>query len=134
MTQAPKLPFPSSSQDVDFELPQEPRLLFIRASLDIAMHQDSELRRLVNSNDPADAHQAMAILQAEANNVPEKEHIALSWDHQNASYHLLHTEADSDAFSFSDEDLYISAVSAPLSSKSRAKLKCASWNYAFSTS
>ena len=62
MTQATQLPFPSFSEDEKIELPQEPRLLFIRVSLDIAMHQDNELRRLVNSNDPADARQAMVIL------------------------------------------------------------------------
>ena len=110
MTQATQLLFPSFSEDEKIELPKEPRLLFFRVSLDIALRQDSELRRLVNSNDPADARQAIAILQADANSVPEKELIALCWDHQNASYQLLHTEADSDAFSFSDEDLYISAV------------------------
>ena len=65
---------------------------------------------MVNSNDPADARQALAILQAEANSVPEKEVISLCWGHQNASYQLLHTEADSDAFSYSEEDLFISAV------------------------
>ena len=100
MSQATQLPFPSFSEEEKIELPNEPRLLFIRVSLDIAMHQDNELRRLVNSNDPADAHQALAILQAEANGVPEKELISLCWGHQNASYQLLHTEADSDAFSY----------------------------------
>ena len=110
MTQAPQLPFPSSSQGANIELPQEPRLLFIRASLDLAQHQDKELRRLVNSNDQADARQAMAILQSEANAVPEKELINQCWGHPNASYWLLRTQADSDAFSYSEEDLYISAV------------------------
>ena len=127
MSQATQLPFPSFSEEEKIELPNEPRLLFIRVSLDIAMHQDNELRRLVNSNDPADARQALAILQAEANGVPEKELISLCWGHQNASYQLLHTEADSDAFSYSDEDLFF----AQRSSKSRAKLKCTSWSYIF---
>ena len=110
MTQATQLPFPSFSEEGEIELSQEPRSLFIRMSLSVAMHQDMELRRLVKSNDPADARQAMAILQAEANSVPEKELISFLWGHQNASYHLLHTEADSDAFSYSDEDLSIAAV------------------------
>ena len=110
MTQASQLPFPSSCPDMDLELPKEPRLLFIRASLDIAQSQDQELRRLAISDDPADSRQAMAILQSEANAVPEKELIAQCWDHSNASYWLLHTQADSDAFSYSKEDLYISAT------------------------
>ena len=110
MSQATQLPFPSFSEEEKIELPNDPRLLFIRVSLDIAMHQDVELRRLVNSNDPTDACQAMAILQAEANGMPEKELISPYWDHQNASYQLLHTVAASDAFSYSEEDLYISAV------------------------
>ena len=110
MSQATQLPFPSFSEEEKIELPDEPRLLFIRVSLDIAMHQDVELRRLVNSPDSSDACQAMAILQAEANAVPEKELICPLWDHQNASYHLLCTEATDDAFSYSEEDLKISAV------------------------
>ena len=110
MSQATQLPFPSFSEEEKIELPNEPRLLFIRVSLDIAMHQDVELRRLVNSTDPIDACQAMAILQAEANGVPEKELICPLWGHQNASHHLLRTEATDDAFSYSEEDLYISAV------------------------
>ena len=102
MTQATQLPFPSFPEEEKIELLNEPRFLFIRASLDIATHQDNELRRLVNSNDPTDACQAMAILQAEANGMPEKELISPCWDHQNASYQLLHTEAASDAYSCSE--------------------------------
>ena len=52
----------------------------------------------------------MAILQTEANGVPEKELINQCWDHQHASYWLLRAQADSDAFSYSEEDLFISAV------------------------
>ena len=79
-------------------------------SLDVAQSQDRELRRLAISTDPADSHQAMAILQSEANAVPEKELIAQYWGHPNASYWLLHTEADSDAFSYSKGDLNVSAT------------------------
>ena len=110
MTQATQLPFPSSSQDEKIELPQEPRLLFICVSLDLAQHQDKELRRLVNSNDQVDARQAVAILQSEANAVPEKELINQCWGRPNAGYWLIRAQADSDAFSYSEEDLYISAV------------------------
>ena len=110
MTQAPKLPFPSSLPDMNVELPEEPRLSFMHVSLDLAQTQDRELRRLATSSEQADSHQAVAILQSEALAVPEKEHIQKCWDHPDASYWLLHTEADSDAFAYSKEDLYISAT------------------------
>ena len=76
----------------------------------LAETQDRELRRLAISSEPADSQQAVAILQPEALAVPEKEHIAQCWGHPNASYRLLHTSADSDAFSYSQEDLYMAST------------------------
>ena len=110
MAQSPKLPFPSSLPDMDGELPKEPRLLFIRVSLDLAQIQGRELRRLATSSVQADSHRAIGILQSEALAAPEKEHIQKCWGHPNASYWLLHTSADSDAFSYSHEDLYIAST------------------------
>ena len=110
MTQTPKLAYPSYFPDMDAELPAEPRFLFIRASLELAQTQDRELRRLAISTEPADSQQAVAILQSEALAALETEHIAQCWDHPNASYWLLHSSADSEAFTYSQEDPCIAAA------------------------
>ena len=110
MTQTPKLAHPSSFPDQNVELPAEPRFLFIRASLELAQSRDRELRRLAISTEPADSQQAIAILQSEASAAPAKEHIAPCWGHPNASHWLLHTSADSQAFIYSEDDLYIAAA------------------------
>ena len=110
MAQTPKLAYPSSLPDMNVELPPEPRFLFIRASLELAQTQDRELRRLAISTEPADSQQAVAILQSEASAAPEKAHIAPCWGRPNASYWLLHTSADSQAFVYSEDDLYIAVA------------------------
>ena len=92
------------------ELPEEPRFLFIRVSLESAQLQDRELRRLAKSTDPAGTQQAAAILQSEAIAAPEKEPAPSRWDHPNASYWLLHTKADSRALIYSEAELYIATV------------------------
>ena len=110
MTQTPILAGPSFFTSQNLELPREPRLLFVRASLEIAQLQDRELRRLAISPDPADSQQAVAIFQSEAIAAPEKVIIQSRWDHPDASYWLLHAKADSRAFIYSDEDLCVATV------------------------
>ena len=87
------------------ELPEAPRFLYIRVSLESAQLQDRELRRLAKSTDPADTQRAVAILQSEAIAAPAKELIPSCWDHPNASYWLIRARADSRAFIYSKEEL-----------------------------
>ena len=110
MAQTPKLAYPSSFTDPELELPEEPRFLFIRVSLDMAQAQDCELRRLAKSPDLTDSQTALAILQSEALAAPKKEPIASCWDHSDASHWLLHASADSEAFFYSPEELYVASV------------------------
>ena len=110
MTQTPKLAFSSSLPDPELNLFEEPRFLFLRVSLERAQAQDAELRRLAQSSNLDDSQTALAILQSEAMAAPKKEPIASCWDHSNASFWLLHTSADSEAFFYSPEELYIAAV------------------------
>ena len=101
-------PSPNAVEKVD--PPGAPRFIFIRASLETAKLQDKELRRLATSPDRAENQQAIAILEPEAATAPEKELIPPRWDHPNASYWLKRTEADSQAFVYSSEELHVAAV------------------------
>ena len=94
----------------DVDLPDAPRFLFIRLSLEAAQLQDKGLRRLAKSSGPADNQQAVAILQAGATAAPEKEPSPSRWDHPNASYWLLRARADSRAFTYTPEELCIATV------------------------
>ena len=94
----------------DVDLPDAPRFLFIRLSLEAAQLQDKGLRRLAKSSGPADNQQAVAILQAGATAAPEKEPTPSRWDPPNASFWWLHTQADSRAFIYTPEELYIATV------------------------
>ena len=110
MTQTPKLAFSSSLSDPELNLFEEPRFLFLRVSLERAQAQDAELRRLAQSSNLDDSQTALAILQSEAMAAPTKEPIAACWGHPNASFWLLHTSADSEAFFYSHEELYIASI------------------------
>ena len=110
MTQTPKLAYPSTLTDPELNLFEEPRFLFLRVSLERAQAQDSELRRLAQSSNLDDSQTALAILQSEAMAAPVKTPIAACWEHSNASFWLLHTSADSEAFFYSHEELYIASV------------------------
>ena len=101
---------PSYLSAENAELPEAPRFLFIRASLESAQAQGRELRRLAKSMDPADKQQAVAILQSEAIAAPENQPIPACWGRPNAAYWLQHTEADAQAFTYSEEELYIATV------------------------
>ena len=132
MTQATQLPFPSFSEDEKIELPKEPRLLFIRVSLDLAQHQDKELRRLVNSNDPADARQAMAILQTEANGVPERSLSTNAGAAQTRATGCSTPKLIPMLSAIRKKTFTSAPFFAPPSSKSLAKLKCTTWSYTYS--
>ena len=101
---------PSYSANANVELPEAPRFLFIRARLESTQLQDKELRRLAISSDPADNQQAVAILQLEATAAPEKEITPSCWGHLNASFWLLRAQADSRAFIYAQEELYIATA------------------------
>ena len=92
------------------ELPEAPRFLFSRVSLESAQLQDKELRRLAKSPDQADNQQTAAILQSGATAATEKELIPSRWGHPDASYWSLHTRADSRAFIYAQEELYIATA------------------------
>ena len=70
---------PTSFAVEKVELPEAPRFLFIRASLENAQVQDRELRRLAKSMGPADAQQAVAILLSEAIAAPKKKPSHRAW-------------------------------------------------------
>ena len=87
-----------------------PRRLYIRMSLENARVQDKELCRLATSPDKAEQTQAFAILEAEAAAAPPKELIPSCWGRRNASYWLMRTEVDSQAYSYASEELHIAAT------------------------
>ena len=87
-----------------------PRGIFIRASLENARILDQAPCRLASPPDSAENAQAFAISEPEAKAALPTERIPSCWGHQNASYWIKHAEVDSQACTYTSEELRVAAT------------------------